>query len=251
MIKRIMKYISQWRPLSIRCLPPTKPVLHKYYPILLIFLILTGCLSGKRPYVRLSPELDKRLYQVTPLPLTACLYIEPELRTYVQQAPLKQHEPGTPYYVFPDFVFPIGTHLSEKIEEMSKIVFERVIRIDSLENKDSIDKQALDGVFVVRLNNSEIELRVDVSVWRAIGEHRLSLLASFLDPNLNKIWESEVGVETKGLDFITTRVEHEWWMTTGPDFSPAVEEAIKEITYKLAQELVTSEEITKYIREKK
>lgn len=246
-----MKYTNQWNPLSARYLPLLKPASYKYYLILLIFVALTGCLSGKRPSVQLSPELDKRLYQITPLPLAVGIYIEPELRTYVQQAPLKQYEPGTPYYVFPDFVFPIGSHLSKKIEEMSKIVFERVIRIDSLQDKEYLDKQALDGILVVSLNNSEIELRVDVSVWRAIGEHKLSLMASFLDPNLNKIWESEVYAEAKGLDFITTKVEHEWWITTGPNFSPAVEEAIKEITYKLAQKLVASEEITNYIGEEK
>jgi hypothetical protein len=243
-----MKYTNQWHPLSTHHLPFLKPASYKYYLALLIFVALTGCLSGKKPLVKLSPKLDKRLYQITPLPLTVGVYIEPELRTYIQQAPLKQYEPGTPYYVFPDFVFPVGRHLSEKIEEMSKIVFERIIRLDSLQDKDYLDKQSLDGILVTSLNNSEIELRVDVSVWRAVGEHKLSLMISFLDSNLNKIWESEVSAEAKGLDFITSKVEHEWWITTGPDFSPAVEETIKEITYKLAQKLVTSEEITSYIR---
>lgn len=237
--------------LPIRYMPSIRPTPYKYCLVLFVFLVLTGCLSGKRPFVKLSPKLDKRLYQITPLPLTAGIYIEPELRSYIQQAPLKQYEPGTPHYVFPDFVFPIGRHLSSKIEEMSKIVFERAVLIDSLQNKEYLDKQNLDGILAVSLKDSEIELRVDVSVWRAIGEHKLSLMASFLDPNLNKIWESEVAVEEKGLDFITSRVEHEWWITTGPDFSPAVEEAIREITYKLAQKLVTSDEIINYIGEEK
>ena len=89
-----------------------KPVSYKYWFILLLFLTSIGCLSGTRPDVRLSPKLDKRIYQIIPLPLTVGIYIEPTLRNYVQEAPLKQDEAGTPYYVFPNFVFPIGATLS-------------------------------------------------------------------------------------------------------------------------------------------
>ncbi len=216
-----------------------KSVSYKYWFILLPFIISIGCLSGTRPEVRLSPKLDKRIYQITPLPLTVGIYIEPTLRNYVQEVPLKQDEAGTPYYVFPNFVFPIGETLSSKIVEMSRIVFKKAILIDSLQNKE-----ALDGILAISIKNSEIELRMDTSVWRAIGRHNLSITASFLDPKLNKVWSSEVAVEGKGLDFITSKVEQEWWMTTGPKFGPAVDDAIQKLTYELAQKIIASKEIS-------
>jgi len=221
-----------------------KPVSYKHWFILLLFLPSIGCLSGTRPDVRLSPKLDKRLYQITPLPLTVGIYIEPTLRNYVQEAPLKHDEAGTPYYVFPNFVFPIGETLSSKIEEMSRILFKKAILIDSLQNKEFLNKEALDGILAISLKNSEIELHMDVSVWRAIGRHNLSIAVSFLDPKLNKVWNSEVAVEGKGLDFITSRVEHEWWITTGPKFGPAVDDAVQKLTYELAQKIIASKEIS-------
>ncbi len=246
-----MKYLDRRNPYFSHHIPFIQPALYKYCLILLAVFTLAGCLSGKRPAVRLSPKLDKKLYQITSLPLTVGLYIEPDLRNYVQKAPLKQYETPTPYYVFPDFIFPIGRPLSSKIEEMSNIIFQRVVFVDNLQDKEYLNKQALDGVLAVRLKNSEIELRVDVSVWRAIGRHNLSLMASFLDPKLDKIWESEVAVEGKGLDFVTTKVEHEWWITSGPNFAPAVDEAIQKVTYELAQKIITSEEISNYINKEK
>lgn len=229
-----------------------KPVSCKYCLVLLSFLLLVGCLSGKRPPVRLSPKLDKRLHQITPLPITVGLYIDPNLRSYVQEAPLKQYEAGTPIYVFPNFVFPIGKPLSSKIEEMSKMVFNKVILIHDLKNQEYLNKEALDGILSVNLKDSEIDIYVEVSVWRAIGRHNLSIMASFLDSKLDKIWESEVAVEGKGLDFITSKVEQEWWITTGPKFGPAVDDSIQKITYELAQKITTSKEISDYIhREKK
>ena len=167
------------------------------------------------------------------------VYIEPTLRNYVQEVPLKQDEAGTPYYVFPNFVFPIGETLSAKIEEISRIVFKKAILIDSLQNKE-----ALDGILAISLKNSEIELHMEISVWRAIGRHNLSITASFLDPKLNTVWNSEIAVEGKGLDFITSRVEHEWWITTGPKFGPAVDDAVQKLTYELAQKLIASKEIS-------
>jgi hypothetical protein len=215
-----------------------KSVSYKHWFILLFFLTSIGCLSGTRPLVRLSPKLDKRLYQITPVPLTVGIYIEPTLRNYVQEVPLKQDEAGTPYYVFPNFVFPIGETLSSKIEEMSRIVFKKAILIDSLQNKE-----ALDGILAISLKKSEIELHMEVSVWRAIGQHNLSITASFLDSKLDKVWNSEIAVEGKGLDFVTSRVEHEWWITTGPKFGPAVDDAVQKLTYELAQKLIASKEI--------
>lgn len=223
-----------------------KPVPYKFWSILLSFFLFAGCLSGKRPSVKLSPKLDKRVYQITLLPATVGLYIEPYLRNYVQEAPLKQYEAGTPTYVFPNFVFPIGKPLSSKIEEMSRIIFKKVIVIDNLQNKE-----ILDGILAVSLKNSDIEIYVETSVWRAIGRHKLSVTASFLDQKLNKIWESEVAVEGKGLDFITSKVEQEWWITTGPKFGPAVDDAIQKLTYELAQKIITSREISDYIRKEK
>ena len=222
----------------------SKLVSYKYWLILLPLLISIGCLSGTRPHVRLSPKLDKRLYQITPLPLDVGIYIEPTLRNYVQEAPLKQDETGTPYYVFPNFVFPIGETLSPKIVEMSQILFKKAIFIDNLQNKEFLNKEALDGILAISLKSSEIELRMDVSVWRAIGRHNLSITASFLDPNLNTVWNAEIAVEGKGLDFVTSQVEHEWWITTGPKFGPAVDDAIQNLTYELAQKLITSKEIS-------
>ena len=199
----------------------------------------------------LSPQLDKRVYQITPLPITVGLYIEPNLRNYVQEAPLKQYEAGTPIYVFPNFVFPIGEPLSSKIEEMSRIVFKKVILIDSLQDKEYLDKEALDGILAVSLKNSDIEIYVETSVWRAIGRHNLSILSSFLDPKHNKVWESEVTVEGKGLDFVTSKVEQEWWITAGPKFGPAVDDAIQKLTYELSQKIITSKEISDYIYKEK
>jgi hypothetical protein len=199
----------------------------------------------------ISPELDKKVYRITPLPITVGLYIEPNLRSYVQEAPLKQYEAGTPIYVFPNFVFPFGEPLSSKIEEMSKIVFKKVILIDNLQDKEYLNKEALDGILTVRLKNSDIEIYVEVSVWRAIGRHNLSITTSFLDPKLNKVWESDVAVEGKGLDFITSHVEQEWWITSGPKFGPAVDDAIQKITYELAQKIIASKEISDYIHKEK
>lgn len=228
-----------------------KSISYKYGFILLSFLVLTGCLSGQRPSVRLSPDLDKRLYQITPLPITVGLYIEPNLRNFVQEAPLRQYEAGTPRYVFPNFVFPIGKPLSSKLEETSKILFKKVLLIDNLQNNEYLSNESFDGVLSVSLKDSEIELYVEESVGRAVGRHNLSVTASFLDSELIKIWESDISVEGKGLDFVTSKVEYEWWMTTGPNFAPAVDDAIQKITYALAQKIAASEEISDYVYKKR
>ncbi|MEK7700099.1 MAG: hypothetical protein AAB332_06820 [Planctomycetota bacterium] len=224
-----------------------KSIFHKYWLVVPAILMLAGCLTGSRPDVTISPEFDKRLRSINSLPLAVALYIEPNLRTYVQEAPLNQSEPGTPYYVFPNFVFPIGKPLSSKIEEMSRMVFSKVVLIDSLRTPEYLAEMGLNGILAVSLKDSKIELNLDKSVWRAIGRHNLAITASFLNTKQNKIWESEIAVEGKGLDFITSRVEQEWWMTTGPKFGPAVDDAIQKLTYDLAQKLVTSEEISAYI----
>ncbi len=224
-----------------------KTVFHTYWMIMPAILILAGCLSGSRPDVLISPDMDKRLQHINSLPLAVALYIEPSLRTYVQEAPLNQSEPGTPYYVFPNFVFPIGKPLSAKIEETSRLVFSKVVLIDSLQTPEYLAERGLDGTLAVSLKDSKIEIVINKSVWRAIGRHNLAITASFSNTKQDKIWESEIAVEGNGLDFVTSRVEYEWWMETGPKFGPAVDDAIQKLTYDLAQKLVTSEEISAYI----
>ncbi|MBW7898600.1 hypothetical protein B188_18460 [Candidatus Brocadiaceae bacterium B188] len=223
----------------------------KYISVFLSILALSGCLSGQRPPVSISPKLDKRVYQETQLPINVGLYIEPRLRSYVQEAPIKQHEAGAQFYTFPNFVFPFGEPLSLKIEEMSKIIFKKIVVLDNLQNTAYEMSEALDGILTVALKNSDIELYIEQSVWRAIGRHDLSITAAFLDPKQNKIWESDIAVEGKGLDFVTSRVEQEWWMTTGPRFGPAVDDSIQQITYELAQKITTSKEILAYIHKEK
>lgn len=224
-----------------------KSVSGKYGYIVFSFLVLSGCLSGQRPSVMISPQLDKRVHQVTQLPMNVGLYIEPCLRSYVQEAPIKQYEAGAQLYTFPNFVFAFGEPLSSKIEEMSKIVFKKVTLLDNLQHTASGTNEALDGILTVGLKNSDIELYVEQSVWRAIGRHNLSITAAFSDPKLNKVWGSDIAVEGKGLDFITSRVEQEWWATTGPRFGPALEDSIQQITYELAKKITTSGEIADYI----
>lgn len=215
--------------------------------VLFSLLIVVGCINGRRPPVRISPKLDKRVYQMPPLPITAGLYIEPELRDFIQEVPLRRYDPAAPHYIFPDFIFPIGEPLSSKMQEMSKAIFQKVIVIDNLQDKESLNREALDGILSVSLKNSDIDLYIDISVWRAIGRHNLSVTASFLDPHLNEIWKSEIAVEGRGLDFATTNIEREWWATTGPNFAPAVDDAIQKLTYELAQSIVASKGISDYV----
>lgn len=222
-----------------------KPISCRWY-VLLSFLILAGCLSGKRPPVSLYPELDKRLYQITPLPVTVGIYVEPDLRNYVQTEHFIHYNIGVH-----NFVFPIGESLSSKIDEMSKAVFSKAVLIDSMQDQTYLSREPLDGILAVGLKNSEIELYIEESVWRAIGRHKLSIMASFSDPKLNKIWESEISVEGKGFDFISSRVQYEWWVTSGPNFAPAVNDAIEKATYELAKKLTTSKEILDYIQNNK
>ncbi|MGQ3685372.1 MAG: hypothetical protein ACUBOA_10280 [Candidatus Loosdrechtia sp.] len=219
----------------------------KYILISFFVFILAGCLSGQRPPVRISPELDKRIYQIPPLPVTVGLYIEPELHDFVQKVPLKRYDPATPYYVFPDFVFPVGESLASRIKDMSKILFHKVIQIDNPQDKEYLKREALDGILSIGLKNSDIDIYIDISVWRAIGRHNLSIIASFSDPHLNEIWKSEIAVEGKGFDFATSKVEREWWATTGPNFAPAVDDAIQKLVYELAQSIVASIEISDYV----
>ncbi|MCF6158891.1 MAG: hypothetical protein E3K32_10035 [wastewater metagenome] len=203
-------------------------------------------MSGKAPQVTLSPGLDKKIYELSPLPVTVGLYIAPELRSFVQEASVKRYQPGAPHFVYPNFVFPVGEALSPRIKKMSEIIFQEVIVLDNLQDNEYVRGGGIDGILSIDLKNSDIELYIDKATWRAVGTHNLSIIASFLDPRLNRIWKSEISVEEKGLDVATTKVEFEWWVTTGPDFSPAVEYAIEKLVYELAREITTSEEIVGY-----
>lgn len=214
-----------------------KRLSYKHIFLLFSFLVLAGCLSGKRPDVRLSPNLDKRLRQISPMPVAVGVYIDPMLRNYVQKEHLTHYNVGVH-----TFTFPIGESLFPKIEEMSLAVFERAMVVDRIEN----DQNNLDGFLTVALKKSDITLTIEESVWRAIGQHKLSITASFFGQKLNKIWESEVTVEGKGFDFISSRIEYEWWRESGPNFAPAVDDAIQKVTYELAQRLITSKEITEF-----
>lgn len=218
----------------LQCGRNMKTILYKSCFVLLPFLILGGCLSRTRPHVRLSPTLDKRIYQTTPLPLTMGIYIDPALRNHIQEEWLRHYNVG-----IHRLVFPIGEQLSSKLEEMSRIIFNKVTPIDSLENVAHLNKEAFDGILAFTLKKSEIKLYIEESVWWAVGKHTLSVTATFFDPKLNKIWETEVTVEGKGLDVVTSNVEYEWWITSEPNFAPAVDEAIQKVTYELSQRLVT------------
>lgn len=83
---------------------------------------------------------------------------------------------------------------------------------------------------------------VEESVWRAIGKHYLSVHVSFLDKNLNKIFEDELAVEGKNLDLIDYETEGGWWKISGPKYGSAVEDSIEKLVFKLAQGLIAFRE---------
>ena len=175
---------------------------------------------------------------MSPIAAAVGISIDPMLRNYVQKKHLTHYNVGVH-----TFTFPIGESLCLKITEMSQAVFEKAMVVDRIET----GQKDLDGFLHVALRKSDIDLSIEESVWRAIGRHKLSITASFFDEKLNKIWESEVTVEGKGFDFISSRIEYEWWRESGPNFAPAVDDAIQKVTYELAQRLVASKEITEFV----
>jgi hypothetical protein len=96
----------------------------------------------------------------------------------------------------------------------------------------------MEGILVFALKKSEIELNIEESILWAIGKHTLSITATFLDAGYQKQWGIDVTAEGKGLDVVTSRIEYEWWVTSAPNFAPAVDEAIEKITYELSQRLI-------------
>ncbi len=214
--------------------------------LLLFVITFNGCIDGTRPPVRITSELDKRLYQLRQLPLNVGIYIDPSLRNHVQEEWLRHY-----IYGVNRFIFPIGKPLSSNIEEMSRCLFKKAIILNNLQDKELIGNEDLDGILTIGLKESVIVLTIEESVWRAIGQHKLSIIATFLDSKQNKTWESVVSVEGKGFDFVTSKVEHEWWVISGPNFAHAVNDAIQKVTYELAQKLIASKEISEYFYRQK
>src|SRR3989304_5470927 len=141
-----------------------------------------------------------------------------------------------------NYCFPKGEPLAKNIEEMTKIVFNKVTILNKLPNQEIIEKTGLDAILTVQLKASKLELIVEESVWRAIGKHYLSVHVSFLDKNLNKIFEDELAVEGKNLDLIDYETEGGWWKISGPKYGPAVEDSIEKLVFKLAQRLIAFRE---------
>ncbi|MBM4054414.1 MAG: hypothetical protein FJ264_07055 [Planctomycetes bacterium] len=210
----------------------------KYRVVLLIFLILSGCFSTQKPPVTIAPSCNKRIYEISKQPLTMGIYIDPVLRNHEQKEKLWHQIIGIQY-----FVFPVGMPLAKKIEETCQSLFNNVVFLNNPEDKALLEGKSLDGILEFRLKNSDIHLRIEEAVLHAIGEHYLSLYVMLYDTKQNKLWEDEVFAEGKGLDVVTSQVEWEWWITSGPKFGPAVDMAIENITYNLAQKLTVVKEI--------
>lgn len=201
----------------------------------LMFLFVVGCTNGRGKKVTIKPTLDKRLKEVQPLPLHAGLFIEPSLRSFSQEEWQTSRFVGIHHYIFP-----IGEPLAKNIEEMTKRVFTKVTILNELPNQEMVGKTGLEAVLTLQLKSSKLELIDEESVLQAIGKHYLSIRVSFLDKNLNKIFEDELTAEGKYLDLIDYQTEGGWWKVSGPKYGPAVEDSIEKITYKLAQRLIAS-----------
>ena len=204
----------------------------------LLFLFVVGCANSRGMKVPIVPTLDKQLKEMQQIPLHAGLFIDPSLYHFTQEEWQTDMIAGIHHYVFP-----IGAPLAKNIEEMTKIVFNKVTILNELPNREIIEKTGLDVILMVQLKASRLELIVEESVWRAIGKHYLSIHASFLDKNLNKIFEEELAVEGKNLDLIDFETEGGWWKTSGPKYGPAVEDSIEKLVFKLAQRLIAFREI--------
>ncbi|MDR4507672.1 MAG: hypothetical protein MRJ65_05455 [Candidatus Brocadiaceae bacterium] len=208
------------------------------FPLFFSFLVI-GCSSSERSYVKLSSTLDKRIYQKTPLSLAVGIYLDPSLRSYVQEETVIHYNVG-----YHRYYFPVGEHLTDKIEEAARTIFQKTILLENLPGKEDLKKLMLDGIVVIRLKDSKMEFTIDESVFYATGLHKLSITVSYLDAILVKKWESEITVEGKGLDSISSMFEYEIWGEWGPDFTPAIEDAIQKVTYELVQKIIEMAETT-------
>lgn len=206
--------------------------------VLPVFLMLSGCFSTQKPPVTIAPSIDKRLYEIPQQPLTMGIYIDPDLRNHEQIEKVSHHIIG-----IQDFVFPVGKPLAEKIGETCQIIFREVIFLNNRDDTALPEEKSLDGILEFRLKDSDIRLKIEEAVLHAVGEHKLSLFVTLYDAKSNKLWEDEVFAEGIGLDVVTSHIEWEWWITSGPKFGPAVDMAIEKITFHLAQKLTVVEKI--------
>lgn len=206
--------------------------------VLLVFLMLGGCFSTQKPPVTIAPSIDNRLYEIPQQPLTMGIYIDPDLRNHEQIEKVSNHIIG-----IQDFVFPVGKPLAEKIRETCQIIFREVIFLNNLDDTALPEEKSLDGILEFRLKDSDIRLKIEEAVLHAVGEHKLSLFVTLYDAKWNKLWEEEVFAEGIGLDVVTSHIEWEWWITSGPKFGPAVDMAIEKITFHLAQKLTVVKKI--------
>ncbi|MFO0793668.1 MAG: membrane lipoprotein lipid attachment site-containing protein [Candidatus Brocadiaceae bacterium] len=198
----------------------------------LILLLLSGCIDGRGRKVTIEPVLDKRLKEMEPIPLHVGLFIDPSMRHFSQEERQVDMIAGVHHYLFS-----VGEPLSKNIEETVVRVFTRVTIMYKMPDQNMVEEKGLDGVLILNLNSSRLDLIVEDSVWRAIGKHHLAIHVSFLDKNLNTIFEDELAVEGKNLDLIDYETEGGWWKIDGPKYGPAVEDSIEKLTYKLAQRL--------------
>ena len=203
----------------------------------LLFLFVVGCANSRGMKVPIVPALDKQLKEMQQIPLHAGLFIDPSLYHFSQEEWQTDMIAGIHHYVFP-----IGEPLAKNIEEMTKIIFNKVTILNKLPNQEIIEKTGLDAILMVQLKASKLELIVEESVWRAIGKHYLSVHVSFLDKNLNRIFEDDLAVEGKNLDLIDYETEGGWWKISGPKYGPAVEDSIEKLVFKLAQRLIAFRE---------
>lgn len=195
-----------------------------------------GCADGRGMRVTIKPTLDRRLKEVQPMSLHAGLFIEPSLRNFSQEEWQADTIAGIHHYVFQ-----IGEPLAKSVEEMATKVFSKVTILKEMPCREMIEKSGIETVLILKFNTSRLELIVEESVWRAIGKHYLTIQVSFLDKNLNRIFEDELAVEGKNLDLIDYETEGGWWKISGPKYGPAVEDSIEKIVFKLAQRLIESE----------
>ena len=177
-------------------------------------------------------------YENPQKPLTMGIYIDPDLENHEQIEKVSHHIIG-----IQDFVFPVGKPLAEKIGETCQIIFREVIFLNNRDDTALPEEKSLDGILEFRLKDSDIRLKIEEAVLHAVGEHKLSLFVTLYDAKSNKLWEEEVFSEGIGLDVVSSHIEWEWWVISGPKFGPAVDMAIEKITFHLAQKLTVVEKI--------
>lgn len=209
--------------------------MRKVFLFVLLLLFALGCADGRGMRVTIKPTLDRRLKEVQPMSLHAGLFIEPSLRNFSQEEWQADTIAGIHHYVFQ-----IGEPLAKSVEEMATKVFSKVTILKEMPCREMIEKSGIETVLILKFNTSRLELIVEESVWRAIGKHYLTIQVSFLDKNLNRIFEDELAVEGKNLDLIDYETEGGWWKISGPKYGPAVEDSIEKIVFKLAQRLIES-----------